>query len=124
MRHLRQASPIQISPVGFCPSRDPPTQGTTCSFARPTWHREGHSDKDHPGKARSGAAGTVSMGSGSVGSDAAYVGAAYSSDGTTSLSATTWLASNSIPAGGTATRQVYWEGSHFQLLRRQSCPCW
>ena len=34
-------------------------------------------------------------------------------DGTTSPSATTQLASNSIPAGGTATRQVYQEGSHF-----------
>ena len=39
-------------------------------------------------------------------------------DGTTSLSATTWPASNSASAGSTATRQIYRKGSHFRLLRR------
>ena len=50
---------------------------------------------------------------GPMGSDAAHVSAAHSSDGTASPSATTWLASNSVPTGGTAARQVYREGSHF-----------
>ena len=61
--------------------------------------------------------GTGSVGSGPAGSDAASFGTAYSSGGTTPLSATTQLASNSVPAGGTAAKQVYRGGSHFPLTK-------
>ena len=98
------------------PSGDPSTQGTTCSFMIPISHWEVQTAEYHSGKVHLGAAGAGSAGStssGPAGSDAACPGTAYSSGGTTPLSATTPPASNSIPTSSTATRPVYWSGSHF-----------
>ena len=57
-----------------------------------------------------------------MGSDTTHISAVHSSDGTTSPSATTWLANNSVPAGGTAARQVYWEGVTFDSSVDKTTP--
>ena len=50
--------------------------------------------------------------------DTAHVGAARAPNGTASLPTTTRVAGNAVPAGGTTTREVHWEGSRFRPLHR------
>ena len=107
------APPLGLTPPDFSrwesdPSRSPPTLGTTHSFARPI--SVGRSIQVRAAVERHARAQMV-QGPWAP----AHVSTAHSSDGTASPSATTWPASNSIPTGSTATRQTYWEGSHFQL---------
>ena len=57
-----------------------------------------------------------------MGSDTAHVGTAHAPNSAASLPATTRVASNAVPAGGTAAKEAHREGSGFQPLHRENCP--
>ena len=92
-------------------------QGTTWIPMVPISCWEGHTNESHSGQAGSGAVGSSITGSNAAGS----------SDGAPLVPATPIFqgsAGNPIPAGGSATKEVYKVGSHLRLLCRQTCGHW
>ena len=117
------APPLGLTPPDFSswrlpPPKAPPIQGITHSFTRPISHGEIHTSQGHGREAGSGTTSTVSKGSGPTCPDTAPSGAVHPSGGAASLSVTTRVASNAVPAGSTATKQVHREGSCFRPLHR------